>query len=103
MRAVVLGTVLAMIAAAPALAQAPSTANAGKDAAAVASEPSKEVKRLYVCDNSNLTKRGFTREFGSADFVDAKEAVRAGEAWAAPRCISSVEAKRLKRMKLAQR
>jgi hypothetical protein len=102
MRLQALGVLLAMIAG-PALAfQAPSATTSGKDAGAQEASQG-EAKRLYVCDKSELTRRGFAREFGSAEFVDAKAAVAAPDAWSAPRCITATEAKRLKRMKLATR
>ena len=56
---------------------------------------------LYVCDTDALTKRGFAREFGSAQFVTAQEAVAKGEAWAQPKCITPLEARRLKAKRLA--
>lgn len=102
MRFLVLGALLAMTAAPALAAQAPSTATAGQDAAARTADAPKAAKVLYVCDKSDATRRAFAREFGSAEFVDAKAALDA-DAWSAPRCITPAEAKRLKRMKLATR
>lgn len=100
MRSIALGLALAAIAAVPALAKdAASAANAGQDAAAQVSRDSARV--LYVCDRSDLTRRGFAREFGSAEFVTADGATARGEAWSAPRCITRSEMMRLKKTQSA--
>lgn len=77
-----------------ALANEPPNAQAQAKDAAVAAQRSAKV--LYVCEDNAMTRRAFAREFGAAEFVTA-EAVRAdGKAWAAPKCITSAEARRLK-------
>jgi hypothetical protein len=75
--------------------QAPVVAEPAK-APAAAKAPSRTV---YICDESDLTRRSFAREFGSAQFVTAKEAAAAkGETWSAPKCITAAEARRLRQL-----
>ena len=100
MRSIALGLAVAALAAVPALAKdAASADRAGKDAAAQVSADAPRV--LYVCDRSDLTRRGFAREFGSAEFVTADRAAAKDEAWTAPRCISRSEMLRLKKLQSA--
>lgn len=100
MRSIALGLALAALATAPALANdAASASEAGKDAAAQVSNDRERV--LYVCDRSELTRRGFAREFGSIEFVTADAATAKGEAWTAPRCISKSEMLRLRKLESA--
>jgi hypothetical protein len=54
---------------------------------------------VYVCDSSAMTRRAFTREFGSMEFVKAEDVAAArGQSWAAPKCITPTEARRLKQL-----
>jgi hypothetical protein len=69
---------------------------AAKDA--VQAQPGRVV---YVCNTDAITKRGFARQFGSAEFVTADQAVAKGEAWSQPKCITPLEARRLKAKTLA--
>lgn len=55
-------------------------------------------RAVYICDSSPETRRGFTREFGQMDFVTADEATAKGQAWSAPKCVTSREAARLKEL-----
>jgi predicted dehydrogenase len=96
---------VASLGAAPALAQEPAkAANApahGKEAVVQASAAEKTAREVYICDSSAETRRGFAREFGSAEFVTAEEAASA-EAWAAPRCMTPAEARKLKQLASAR-
>jgi hypothetical protein len=76
---------------------APNATSAGKDAVAQTASP----RTLYVCDTSNLTRRAFAREYGSAEYVTAAEATAKGQSWAAPKCITPAEARRLQARTLA--
>lgn len=99
MRSIALGLAIAALASVPAIAKdAASASAAGQDASAQVSSDGPRV--LYVCDRSDLTRRGFAREFGSAEFVTADQAAN-GEAWSAPRCISRPEMMRLKKLQSA--
>ncbi|WP_374467863.1 hypothetical protein [Phenylobacterium sp.] len=86
--------------AAPALAQSPGRAASaqahGKEALAQA-DTAKAPREVYICDGSAETRRGFAREFGSAEFVTAEAAAKA-ETWSAPRCMSRAEARKLKQL-----
>ena len=73
--------------------RAPSAEAAAKDAAARESVRASRV--VYICDRSDMTLRGFAREFGEVKFVSAEKALNSQEGWAAPRCISETEASRL--------
>ncbi|MCR5881085.1 hypothetical protein [Phenylobacterium sp. J367] len=92
---------VAALGAAPALAHEPAkAANAaalGRDAAQTTKSP----RQVYVCDDSAMTKRGFAREFGSAEFVTAQQVV-SGEAGTAPRCVTKAEARKLKQLASAR-
>lgn len=55
-------------------------------------------RTVYICDNSAMTRRAFAREFGKAEFVKAEAAVVKGERWAAPKCMTAREARRLKQL-----
>ncbi|MFC3078114.1 hypothetical protein ACFODL_08455 [Phenylobacterium terrae] len=100
MRSIALGLAIAALATVPALAKdAASATAAGKDASAQVAGDGARV--LYVCDRSDLTRRGFAREFGSAEFVTADRATAKGESWSAPRCISRPEMMRLKKLQSA--
>ncbi|MBL8772708.1 MAG: hypothetical protein JNK30_15095 [Phenylobacterium sp.] len=90
MRAMLCAAVFSAMIAGPALAQ-PAPAQAGEPGA----KPSRTV---YVCDKSAATRRGFEREFGvAAQFVKADQAAATGGSWAAPKCITAAEARKLKR------
>ncbi|MDX5330449.1 MAG: hypothetical protein LPJ86_05985 [Caulobacteraceae bacterium] len=77
-------------------ARAPNANAVAKDAAA--QETARAERVVYICDRSDLTRRGFEREFGEVRFVSAEEALNSGESWNAPRCMSDVEAARLNLM-----
>ena len=73
--------------------EAPNAQNAARDPVFMTGSTG---KTLYVCEDTAMTRRAFAREFGQVEFVTA-DAVRVdGQAWSAPKCITSVEAKRLK-------
>jgi hypothetical protein len=89
---------LAVLAAGSAVAKEPLSAqSAAKDAAAITKAP----RVLYVCEDSAMTRRAFAREFGSVEFVRATDVRAAEQAWAAPKCITSAEARKLKAQRLA--
>ena len=93
MRTLIVAIALSIVSAAPALAeQATSAASRATDASARAA------RTVYVCDASVMTKRAFTREFGSAQFVKAEDVMAKGVTWSAPKCITANEARRLKQM-----
>lgn len=92
MRIALLAVAFAALAGGALANEPPNAQSQAKDAAADA----RPAKVLYVCEDNAMTRRAFAREFGAAEFVTA-EAVRAdGKAWAAPKCITSAEARRLK-------
>lgn len=99
MRIIVSALAIALVASSALAAPAPSAADAGKDAVG----QSKPQRMLFVCDDDALTRRGFAREHGQVEFVTAKQAMAKGEAWAQPKCITSAEARRLQKQKLAAR
>jgi len=101
MRTTICGLVLALTASAAVAGQTPSATVAGTDAVATTTA-STAPRTLYVCDNNALTRRAFAREFGSVEFVTAEEAQTTTGAWTSPKCISNVEARRL-RNQLASR
>lgn len=89
MRTMICAAVLSALAAGPAI----SSENAK------ASNASAEAERtVYICDNSAMTRRAFAREFGKTEFVKAEAAVVKGERWAAPKCMTAREARRLKQL-----
>lgn len=101
MRIVICIAAVAALAAGSAIAKdAVNAQSAGKDA--VQSQVSQE-RVLYVCDTDAITRRGFARQFGSTEFVTAGQVVAKGEAWAQPKCITPLEARRLKSKALAAR
>ncbi|MES2723888.1 MAG: hypothetical protein V4656_12115, partial [Pseudomonadota bacterium] len=61
------------------------------------------IRKVFVCDNEDLTRRSFARAYGSVEFVTADEAVKSDAAWTGARCMRSSEHMRLKRLKLASR
>lgn len=73
--------------------RAPNAEAAARDAAA--REATKAERVVYVCDRSDMTLRGFAREFGEARFVSAEEALNTRESWSAPRCMTETEATKL--------
>ena len=75
---------------------APDATKAATNAAQTQAAPARVV---YVCDSSAMTRRGFAREYGSAEFVTAETAAYSSEVWAAPKCISPAEARRLKTLR----
>lgn len=94
MRIVICAVAFAALSAGSALAtETPAATKHAKEAAAV---EGKTERTLFVCEKDAMTRRAFVREFGSFEFVTADEAVAKGEAWDAPKCISSYEAGRLK-------
>ena len=98
MRIIVCMAALAALAAGGAVAKEPLSAqSAAKDAAATG----KELKVLYVCEDSAMTRRAFAREFGSVEFVKAADVRATDQAWSAPKCITSAEARKLKTQRLA--
>ena len=100
MRGIALAAAIATLAASSAIAaDTPSAPAAAKNAVQTAGATSSRV--LYICDGSALTRRGFAREHGSAEFVTADAAARKGDPWAAPKCISPAEARKLKAKQLA--
>ncbi len=104
MRALMLGSVLAVMSLGAAVAQeraavAPTTLEAG--AAPTKADP--VARKIFVCDKSDLTRRSFTREFGAIEFVTADQALDAKAAWTAPKCMRSSEHARLKHLQMAAR
>lgn len=99
MRIIVSALALAALAGSALAAQAPSAAEAGKDALSRAKAP----RTLYICEDDAMTRRAFAREHGQVEFVTAKQAQVKGETWAQPKCITSAEARRLQKQKLASR
>jgi hypothetical protein len=93
LRYLVLGAALA------ALSFASAGAEEARPAKAVQAEPA---KKLYICDQDEMTRRAFVREHGRIEFVKAEDAAQAKAAWATPKCITTVEHQRLKRMQFAQ-
>ncbi|WP_337186970.1 hypothetical protein [Phenylobacterium sp.] len=73
---------------------APSAAAKATDAAARTAP----ARTVYICDSTPETRRGFAREFGRTEFVTARDAVARGQAWAAPKCVTSLEAARLREL-----
>lgn len=54
------------------------------------------VRQVFICDSAD-TQRSWAREFGPIKFVSAAqlaEATASNEAWDAPRCMTSTEARR---------
>lgn len=102
MRSLMLGAVIAAVSLSAAGAQeAKSVAGAAKDASAQASQSEQGARKIYICDNRDLTRRSFAREYGAIEFVTAEQAARPNEVWAAPKCMSASEHMRLKRLQLA--
>ncbi len=52
-------------------------------------------REVYVCDASEQTRRAWERQYGEMKFVTAKQAMRAGETWSAPRCMTASEHQKL--------
>ena len=86
MRLMIPVLVLAAMTAAPAFAQEATSA------------ATKAQRTVYVCDASAMTRRAFTREFGTMEFVKADAVVARRDAWAAPKCVTPTEARRLKQL-----
>ena len=102
MRSLLLGAVIAAVSLSAANArEAQSVAVAAKDAAATRTEPA--MRKVFVCDNEDLTRRSFARAYGAVEFVTADEAVKSDAAWTGAKCMRSSEHMRLKRLKLASR
>jgi len=82
MRGLVLATVLAM-------------AGAGVAVADAAMKPAKaERPHLVICDKDGMAQRALRREHGAVVWTNSAEvlaAVRAGQGWSTPRCISNLE------------
>ncbi|WP_334165166.1 hypothetical protein [Phenylobacterium sp.] len=104
MRMVLCVAAAAALLAGPALAHEPAKAAnapaAGRDAVSGA-QAAWETREVYICDSSPLTRRGFAREFGSAEFVTAEAVVR-GDVDGGPRCMTRAEARKLKRLASAR-
>jgi len=78
-----------------------SEAPKASDAASKATNAAARIapaRSVYICDNTPETRRGFAREFGHTEFVTAEAAVAKGQAWEAPKCVTALEAARLKEM-----
>ncbi|MFD3262850.1 hypothetical protein [Phenylobacterium ferrooxidans] len=104
MRSLLLGAVIAAVSLGAANAQAAkSVAVAAKDAAAHATRTEPATRKVFVCDNEDLTRRSFARAYGAVEFVTAEEAVKSDAAWSGAKCMRSSEHMRLKRLKLASR
>lgn len=100
MRLVICAAALAALTGGTAVAKdAPNAAQAAKDA--VVSSPGQASKILYICEDSAEVRRAFAREYGAVSFVTADEVRADGETWSAPKCITSVEARRLKARRVA--
>lgn len=99
MRIIVSALALVALAGSAQAGQAPSATAAGKDAVS----RSHAARTLYVCEDNAMTRRAFAREYGQAEFVTAEQARAKGEAWGQPKCITSAEARRLQKQKLAAR
>ncbi|MDP2213212.1 hypothetical protein [Phenylobacterium sp.] len=97
MRILVLaGAVAALCAGSVQAAPLANAQAAGQDAAAREAVNEKAERVVYVCDRSELTRRAFAREHGEVKFVTAEQALTgAADTWAAPRCVSEVEAAKL--------
>lgn len=98
MRVIVCAIALAALSAGSALAtETPDAGRHAKEAVAVQGK-AEAARTLYICDNTAMTRRAFTREFGAIEFVTAEQAAAKGQAWEAPKCITSHEARRLKQL-----
>lgn len=73
--------------------KAQPAAVAAKDA--YAREGARAQRVLYVCNDNEVTRRSFTRQYGEFRFMTADE-VMASDGWAGARCISDDEVVRLK-------
>lgn len=99
MRVLVLAAAAALIAGSVQAAPATTVQDAARDAVARESVSAKVERVVYVCDRSELTRRAFARQHGEVKFVTAEQALNgAAESWAAPRCMSEVEAAKLSAM-----
>ena len=104
MRSLLLGAVIAAVGLTAANAhEAKSVAVAAKDAAAHAPRTEPATRKVFVCDNEDLTRRSFARAYGAVEFVTADVAVKPDAAWSGAKCMRSSEHMRLKRLKLASR
>lgn len=104
MRSLLFGAVIAAVSLGAAGAQeAKSVATAAKDAAVQTSRTEPGVRKIFICDNGDLTQRSFARTHGVIEFVTADEAVKPNAVWSAPKCMTSSEHMRLKRLQLASR
>lgn len=100
MKTFVCAAVLAFLAAGA--VQAGEAPSAATGQAVSSSDTARSPRLVYVCDADAATRRAFIREFGSAGFVSAEQAQARGEAWTAPRCVTSAEARRLKQLASAR-
>ena len=104
MRSLMLGAVIAAVSLSAAGAQeAKSVAVAVKDAAAQAPRAESAGRKIFVCDNRDLTRRSFVRSYGAIEFVTADEALKPDAVWTGPKCMRSSEHMRLKRLKFVSR
>ena len=89
-------TVFAGFAAAAALSASGSAADFTQAKGYATSAPS--AKMLYICERDAASKRNFKRLHGEVKFVTAKSLIARrgeGDQWAAPRCITGAELRRL--------
>lgn len=89
-------TVFAGLAAAVAVSA--SGSGADFEQAKMSSARDSGAKMLYVCERDAISKRTFKRLHGEVNFVTAKSLLdkrSGGDQWAAPRCITGAELRRL--------
>jgi hypothetical protein len=100
LRGIALAAAIAtLVAPAAVAADTPNASATASNASQTAASKSSRV--LYICDGSAMTRRGFAREHGSAEYVTAEAAAQKGAGWTAPKCISPAEARKLKAKQLA--
>lgn len=71
------------------------------ESAATAPAPKTAAKMLYICQRDAVSKQSFKRLHGEVKFVTAKAVLSSrgdGVRWAAPRCITGAELRRLQAM-----
>jgi hypothetical protein len=95
MRLVFCTVMISAFAAGSALAAQAPAAGAAAPAGEASAKPSRTV---FICDTSAETRRGFSREYGKAEFVKAEAAAAKGEAWTAPKCVTAAEARKLRKL-----
>lgn len=91
-----------LMAAAPQAKDNPNALASGKDAVALQSD-SAATKVLYVCDEAERDLRSSSRGLNTPDFVTAEQVLAGGgKMWAAPKCITEAELRRLNKARSAQ-